>query len=133
MSALRRLWPSAPRAEIVAALPDRSWSSIGNRAHVIGVQRICRDHYGEVYRDPLMADLERRRRELKLSLKTVAEAIGVTATHLGHLEACRFITTLPRLRAWASYLGMEITARPRRIAATNLLTPAQHAAAAVPI
>lgn len=47
---LRRLFPRAARADLLAALPGRSWNSISKRAYRIGLRREVPEGRGEVHR-----------------------------------------------------------------------------------
>lgn len=48
---LRRLYPSASQADVLAALPGRTWESVGRRAARMGVKRL----YGAMGHEPSVA------------------------------------------------------------------------------
>jgi hypothetical protein len=61
--ALRRLYPTATCAEILSALPGRTWPGIKHRASLIGVKRelsAAHKHTTDAHRQRIKQDTDRR-------------------------------------------------------------------------
>lgn len=118
VATLRRLYPMAPRAEVMAALPGRKWKSIEHKANMLGVSR--HPDANVVFPDdldPLMRVLRRVRQEKGLTAAQVAARCDAAArvnrdTIIGSETGHRFVN-LRQLRSWATALGLTVELRTK--------------------
>lgn len=83
---LRRLYPRASRAELLAALPGWDWKGIGQRAGRLGLRRAVREGVGELHRWQADQDAEilkeitvsRFGRRKKRDIQGLAARLGLT-------------------------------------------------------
>jgi hypothetical protein len=132
---LRRLWPAASRAEIVAALPGRTWETLQLHASILGVRRHPSVNYAPLPDlDPLLRELRAARLDRGLSPAALTDAVPpgpkgarsrafnaamVTGAETGHRGV-----SLPQLRRWAAALGYDLALVPRPAAVEPMKLPA---------
>jgi transcriptional regulator with XRE-family HTH domain len=61
--------------------------------------------------DPILAALQRRRQELKLSRRKLAQRSGYADNQIYCWESGRAAPSLPKLHDWAASLGLELLVR----------------------
>lgn len=102
---VRKLYPSASRDEIVAAIPRHAWQSIRVRARSLGVYRV----YPETRPiHPLIAQLVAKRKALALTQEEVAFNAKIDRATIARLERGHKLPFMPTMERWCAALGVEI-------------------------
>ena len=113
LSLLRKLWAIADEADLLQALPLRSFYAMNHKAQSLGLRRpLVTTRRHRKYVDPLIKELRIERENRRVSRRILAAKIGISATslaqaELGHVSNVGF--TL--VRDWAVALGFEIVLR----------------------
>jgi len=115
---LRALWPAAPKAEVMSALPRRKWGAIKSMAESMGISRSggaggrppqCGAH--PVH--PLVRQLTDLRVRLRMSRLTIGKRTGYHANAIYQWETGTS-PTLHKFCDWANALGLDVTLTPKQ-------------------
>jgi hypothetical protein len=109
---LRALFPTAPWAEVEAALPRHHRDSIKSRAHRLKLRRPLLPDTFEGVRHPLIAQLVELRRSLGRSVADVAGQAGTDRCVIYRCETSRRLPTGATLERWAKALDLAIKLIP---------------------
>lgn len=114
---LREMWPSAPRAAVLAAFPGRNWGSIAAKAGKRGIRRPYIRRNRRVYpTDPLFTALRSARVRQRRTLKQIAKAVGVACAEVVHNWECgKRVPRAGLLLKWVDVLGLELKAQPKML------------------
>lgn len=108
------LWPEAPRKEIMAALPGRSWRAFIHQAHISGFRRGRPPAATSKRLNKLAVDLTKARLAANLSQFDLAKKIGIAdPTQISRSERLGDHLSIFMLRAWCDALGLELRALPK--------------------
>lgn len=120
-NALRRLYPSASKADICEEFPGRTWASIRRHAALLGIERLESMPRNENIH-PVVDALINCRIMLGLRPAQAARLIGWSPKWLSALERGARLPTLAMLDQWAAALGMELMLAPIEPCATESAT-----------
>lgn len=107
IAALRRLYPVAPRADVLAALPGRDWNNIIKKANSLGLRRKPLRIYPEGL-PPLITQLRAERESRGFTRAQFGRIIGHTPTKIAAWELGRYTPLWANLTAWAAALGFDV-------------------------
>jgi hypothetical protein len=124
---ITRLYPSHPREEIMAALPERSWDTITLHASILGVRRLADANYTVPETvDPIFRELRRRRLDRGLTVQALVGLIpsiglgrgrhggGIHHQMITGCETGRRDCSLQQLRRWAAALTVNLDLADRQ-------------------
>ena len=108
---LRKLYSSAPRKELLTAIPNRSWIAIKNRALRIGLMRNFIARYagrtdGQLSSSEKIRWLRNLRQRLGLAQREVADIAGYDLSSIQAWENGRAEPSAFALRAWSDALSL---------------------------
>lgn len=116
---LKRLWPTAERAEIEALLAPHSWQAISKRAPTIGAERRMmpggRRRITKTM--PFFKELFTARRKLKMSRPQLSALCGHHINQLVNWELGKCVPNFAATCDWANALGFDVVLKPRGAAA----------------
>ncbi len=110
---LEQLWPVADEADILKALPGRSFAAIGRKVSELEIRRPlpgCRTNKRFIH--PIIKALRTERERQKLTRPQLASKIGYHWMQLHQWEMGKRKPIFDKLVDWAQGLGMEIIVRP---------------------
>jgi DNA-binding XRE family transcriptional regulator len=102
---VRELYPSAPRAKIVEAIPRHTWKNISVRANALKVKRIYPQQRAI---HPFILSLVARRKARGMTQETLAFAASMDRAAIARLERGHKLPTFTTLQRWCKALGGEL-------------------------
>lgn len=112
LETLARLWPIAPREELLAAFPTRRYETIGKKAASLGLRR-SREIRSVKSDIPIIRALVELRQQRRIQRKELAAHLGQHVVHVAKWERGELKPKLANLLNWCDALGVELTIQPR--------------------
>jgi DNA-binding XRE family transcriptional regulator len=121
IAALRKLWPTASRADIEAAIPNRSFETVGKMATKLKIRRPSqarRENKRHVH--PLIVQLHHARIAQNMTIKELARRAGHHPVETHEWEMGKKTPKLLTFIDCANALGFDVYLRPRL---SDVITP----------